>query len=747
MDILLKEIPSQSQLPLDSILFSNNILEDGPVVLTSRLQRLPHYDIFQTSKAVCDLLNSDGGQVVVFGPPTTPTNPVIESICKNFEVPYISTSWRETTHDYPQNFLNFYPEASRLSRGIAAVVKSLQWNGFVIIYENEEGLVRLQEVLKLQTWERKSSQDFMRVDQLEGGPDYKSFFKKYKTSTETNFILDCKTENILPILQQVKSLGMLTINFNYFLTSLDVHTLDFSSLNTTTNITTIRIFDHNSEYFRDTVLKWSISQFRGYDRGNEITSNTIKTETAVFYDALLYLTDALNELPRITNRRFMCSESKTNENDATLIDAIRNRDTLATLTGPLQFDDQGNRVDFNLLVYNILEEQLIATWLGSNETLILARNDDETANAMVSNLRKINVIVSTRMSDPYLMEIPPKGDEVLTGNDRFEGFTKDLMDALAEKIGFKYEFNLTKNNKYGNYDPDETRWNGVVGDLLDKKAHLALCDLTITHERQQVVDFSMPFMTLGISILHKYPDAKDGNMFAFLEPFATAVWIYSATLFLVVSVVLFFIARMAPGDWENPHPCDEHPAELENIWDIKNCHWATMAAITNQGCDILPKGWSSRMAVAMWWFFALIITNSYIANLTAFLTKDKMEPPIKNAEDLLKQTKIKYGCVEKGSTENFFKDSNDSVYQRMYVNMKSQRPSVMEIENKDGVARVNTTKNGLYAFLMESTQIEYEVEQECKLKQVGGWLDTKSYGIAMPMSKFTFELILQLFFV
>lgn len=30
-----------------------------------------------------------------------------------------------------------------------------------------------------------------------------------------------------------------------------------------------------------------------------------------------------------------------------------------------------------------------------------------------------------------------------------------------------------------------------------QKAHLAICDLTITHERREVVDFSMPFMTLG----------------------------------------------------------------------------------------------------------------------------------------------------------------------------------------------------------------------------------------------------------
>lgn len=39
---------------------------------------------------------------------------------------------------------------------------------------------------------------------------------------------------------------------------------------------------------------------------------------------------------------------------------------------------------------------------------------------------------------------------------------------------------------------------------------------------------------------------------------------------------------------------------------------------------------------------------------------------------------------------------------------------------------------GGYAFFMESTSIEYQVERECRLQKVGGNLDSKSYGIALP---------------
>lgn len=55
-------------------------------------------------------------------------------------------------------------------------------------------------------------------------------------------------------------------------------------------------------------------------------------------------------------------------------------------------------------------------------------------------------------------------------------------------------------------------------------------------------------------------------------------------------------------------------------------------------------------------------------------------------------------------------------------------PDVMTSDNDIGVRRV---ENENYAFLMESTTIEYMVERHCTLAQVGGLLDDKGYGIAM----------------
>ncbi|CAH1104230.1 unnamed protein product [Psylliodes chrysocephalus] len=549
----------------------------------------------ETYNIVCNLI--DDGVVAILGPSTYVTSPVVESTCKNLNLPYIVTSWRMTSFEESDVFLNFHPDADKLAKGIADIVRSLGWVGIIILYEEEEGLVKLQEVLKLQNLKRTDNHDFIR----------------------------------------------------------DAHTVDYSSLNVTANITTIRIFDYNSEEFLNALQKWGITAFEFFKTPLYLTPTSIKTETALFQDALTYLTAALKDLPYLPESKVNCFADDKYMNGFSIINATRHKEDLPTITGPIKFDDFGNRIDFNIYVYTLDEDQLIGTYQALNETMVFARTSEETSLAATSNLKKVKVMVSTRIGNPFLMEVTPQDGQILEGNDRYEGYTKDLMDEIAKNIDFTFELHITEGNLFGSYLEDQKRWTGLIGDLLERRAHLALCDLTITHQRQSVVDFSMPFMTLGISILHKSPAKDPTRTFAFLEPFGTSVWIYSATLYLVVSIILYFIARMTPGDWENPHPCDDKPKVLENIWTLQNCHWATLGTIMNQGCDILPKGISSRFALAMWWFFALIITNSYIANLTAFLTKANLEPPIKNVEDLSKQSKIKYGCLEKGSTEQFFK--------------------------------------------------------------------------------------------
>lgn len=66
--------------------------------------------------------------------------------------------------------------------------------------------------------------------------------------------------------------------------------------------------------------------------------------------------------------------------------------------------------------------------------------------------------------------------------------------------------------------------------------------------------------------------------------------------------------------------------------------------------------------------------------------------------------------------------------------MESFDPSPFVASNQEGIDRVLKSK-GDFAFFMESSQIQYFTQQNCNLTQVGGQLDSKGFGIALPVSK------------
>lgn len=192
--------------------------------------------------------------------------------------------------------------------------------------------------------------------------------------------------------------------------------------------------------------------------------------------------------------------------------------------------------------------------------------------------------------------------------------------------------------------------------------------------------------------------------------------------------MLFVVARFSPYEWQNPHACNPDSPILENQFTMINSIWFTLAALMRQGTEIAPRAASVRVISIAWAFFTLIIISSYTANFTAFLTVQRMQSPINNAEDLSKQTEIKYGAVIGGSTQNFFKESIIQTYERMW-NFMNSNPKHFVKSSKEGIERV---KKGGYAYLIESLTNEYMRQRDCDLIQIGGLLDSKGYGIGTP---------------
>ena len=179
--------------------------------------------------------------------------------------------------------------------------------------------------------------------------------------------------------------------------------------------------------------------------------------------------------------------------------------------------------------------------------------------------------------------------------------------------------------------------------------------MTINHKRQKVIDFTIPFLTLGISILFKVPTSEKPGLLSFLNPLSLEIWIYTLAATLAISFILMISARFSPDEWNSPHPCEEESEELETSFSLSNSIGFSVATLVQAGTDVSPKAVSTRLVGVVWWFFTLIIISSYTANLVSSLTVENIVLPIKNVEDLANQNVIQFGTLNGGSTMSFFK--------------------------------------------------------------------------------------------
>jgi len=240
----------------------------------------------------------------------------------------------------------------------------------------------------------------------------------------------------------------------------------------------------------------------------------------------------------------------------------------------------------------------------------------QSYSSLGTSLTGKEVTVTTILHEPFMMLKPDHSNRI--GNDKYEGFLMDLLHEVSSNLKFKtLSVSVVPDGKYGRYDNTTNSWNGMVGEVVNGNVDMAMADITITSYRETAVDFTVPFMHVGIGVLYK------------------------------------------------------------------------------------KQGWSSK----------------FIA-------------PISSVEDLIQQSKIKFGCVRGGSTNSFLKNSKVESYRRIWEAMEAD-DTVYTATNKEGVEKVRESDGG-YAFFLESASLKYHMSKDCQLTQVGGLLSHKGYGLVLP---------------
>ncbi|KAM7052658.1 glutamate receptor 2 isoform X3 [Cinclus cinclus] len=706
---------------------------------TSEFRLTPHIDnlevanSFAVTNAFCSQFSR--GVFAIFGFYDKKSVNTITSFCGTLHVSFITPSFpTDGTHPF---VIQMRPD---LKGALLSLIEYYQWTKFAYLYDSDRGLSTLQAVLDSAA-EKKWQVTAINVGNINNerkDETYRSLFQDLEVKKERRVILDCERDKVNDIVDQVITIGKHVKGYHYIIANLGFTDGDLSKIQFGgANVSGFQIVDYDDPMVSKFIQRWSTLEEKEYPGAH---TSTIKYTSALTYDAVQVMTEAFRNLrkQRIEiSRRGNAGDCLANPavpwGHGVEIERALKQVQVEGLTGNIKFDQNGKRINFTINVMELKSTgpRKIGYW-SEVDKMVVNPLDGPLGNES-SGLENKTIIVTTILESPYVMM--KKNHEMLEGNDRYEGYCVDLATEIAKHCGFKYKLTIVGDGKYGARDADTKIWNGMVGELVYGKADIAIAPLTITLVREEVIDFSKPFMSLGISIMIKKPQKSKPGVFSFLDPLAYEIWMCIVFAYIGVSVVLFLVSRFSPYEWHTEEFEDGRETqtnESTNEFGIFNSLWFSLGAFMQQGCDISPRSLSGRIVGGVWWFFTLIIISSYTANLAAFLTVERMVSPIESAEDLSKQTEIAYGTLDSGSTKEFFRRSKIAVFDKMWTYMKSAEPSVFVRTTAEGVARVRKSK-GKYAYLLESTMNEYiEQRKPCDTMKVGGNLDSKGYGIATP---------------
>ncbi|MGH0116386.1 UNVERIFIED_CONTAM: hypothetical protein FKN15_035690, partial [Acipenser sinensis] len=588
---------------------------------------------------------------------------MLMSFCGALHVCFVTPSFPIETSN--QFVMQLRPE---LQDALVSVIDHYKWTRFVYIYDAEAGLTVLQKVLDTaaeMNWQVTS----VNVETTtEDG--YRKLFQDLDKKKERQIVLDCELDRLNAILNLIVSLGKHVKSYHYIFANLYTGALTFDG---------VRVM---SEAFQN-LRKQRIDISR---RGN--AGDCLANPPAPWGQGI----DIQRALQQVR---------------------------IEGMTGNIQFNEKGHRTNYTIHVMELapIGAKRVGYW--TEDDKFVSTETDSHAGNESTGLQNRTYIVTTILEAPYVML--KKNHEQYEGNEKYEGYCVELAAEIAKHVRYKYRLEIVPDGKYGARDLDSKVWNGMVGELVYGRADVAVAPLTITLVREEVIDFSKPFMSLGISIMIKKPQKSKPGVFSFLDPLAYEIWMCIVFAYIGVSVVLFLVSRFSPYEWhceefeegqDQQQQQQQSQEQQTNEFGIFNSLWFSLGAFMQQGCDISPREhYSLSRGIA----FPGPVSPYYA-------TAD----PTGQVPNELKWTPAELAFVLQGPR------SKIAVFEKMWSYMKSAEPSVFVKTTDEGVIRVRKSK-GKYAYLLESTMNEYiEQRKPCDTMKVGGNLDSKGYGIATP---------------
>ncbi|XP_027926855.1 glutamate receptor 2.8-like isoform X2 [Vigna unguiculata] len=194
----------------------------------------------------------------------------------------------------------------------------------------------------------------------------------------------------------------------------------------------------------------------------------------------------------------------------------------------------------------------------------------------------------------------------------FHGFTIDLFRATMELLPYPFPYK---------FYPFNDTYDNLVKQVYLKNFD-AVIDVTIISYRYQYTEFTQPYTDPGVVMVVPLKSKVDHRAWLFLKPFTKSMWVLILAMVIYNGFILWMLER-------------RHSPEITGsvLNQTGTMAWLALTPLIKLDGDKLHSN-LSKMVMVAWLFVALIITQTYTANLASMLTAERLQPTVDDIDQL-----------------------------------------------------------------------------------------------------------------